>query len=105
MKVVKPTYLSVVEHMRHQILEKFKEAAMDELKENGVLGATNTDKYINRFKNQLKDAAVKQANWNQDAGQLIQLESEIGHIIKLIRDMNEHLEQKMVRKLQINVSI
>ncbi|CDP20961.1 unnamed protein product, partial [Coffea canephora] len=94
MKVVKPTYLSVVEHMRHQILEKFEEAAMDELKENGVLVAMNTDKYINRFKNQLKDAAVKQANWNQDAGQLNQLESEIDHAIKRIRDTNELLEQQ-----------
>ena len=51
------------------------------------------------------DAAVKQANWNQDAGQLIQLESEIDHAIKRIRDTNELLEQKKVRKLQINVSI
>ncbi|XP_027116737.1 protein ROOT HAIR DEFECTIVE 3-like isoform X4 [Coffea arabica] len=94
MKVVKPTYLSVVEHMRHEILEKFEQAAVDELKKNGVLVAMNTDKYINRFKNQLKDAAVKQANWNQDAGQLNQLQLVLDHAIKVIRDTNELLEQK-----------
>ena len=51
------------------------------------------------------DAAVKQANWNQDAGQLNQLQLVLDHAIKVIRDTNELLEQKKVRKLQINVSI
>ena len=51
------------------------------------------------------DAAVKQANWNQDTEQLAQLKSEIDHAIEVIRDTNELLEQQKVRKLQINVSI
>ncbi|XP_027116730.1 protein ROOT HAIR DEFECTIVE 3-like [Coffea arabica] len=94
MKVVKPTYLSVVEHMRHAILAKFEEAAMDELKKNGVLVAMKTHKYIIEFKNQLKDAAVKQANWNQDTEQLAQLESEIARTVEGIRATNELLEQQ-----------
>ncbi|XP_027165936.1 uncharacterized protein LOC113765892 [Coffea eugenioides] len=102
MKVVKPTYLSVVEHMRHAILAKFEEAAVDELKKNGVLVAMKTHKYIIEFKNQLKDAAVKQANWNQDTEQLAQLESEIARTVEGIRATNELLEQQKARKLQIN---
>ncbi|CDP20959.1 unnamed protein product [Coffea canephora] len=101
MKVVKPTYLSVVEHMRHAILEKFEQAAMDELKKNGVLVAMKTHKYSNEFKNQLKDAAVKQANWNQDTEQLAQLESEIDRTKEEIRATNELLEKQKARKLQI----
>ncbi|XP_071938197.1 protein ROOT HAIR DEFECTIVE 3-like isoform X2 [Coffea arabica] len=102
MKVVKPTYLSVVEHMRHQILEKFEEAAEDEVKKNGVL---KTHKYIIEFKNQLRDAAVKQANWNQDTEHLAQLESEIARAIDGIRAANEAREQrkKDEREFRLNV--
>lgn len=108
MKVVEPTYLSVVESMRHAILEKFEEAAIDELKENGVLVATKTHKYIAEFKNQLEDAAIKQANWNQNTEhtkQVTQLESEIDRAIEGIRAMNAVLEQQKKDKREFWLNI
>ncbi|KAL3507432.1 hypothetical protein ACH5RR_032814 [Cinchona calisaya] len=98
LQVVEPTYLSVLERMRKAVLDNFEEAAGQQLKSKFELMDMKPNKFMDEFRNQLKDAAIEQANWNHSTKQLTQLESEITRYIQWVRDWNEHLDKKKQRQ-------
>ncbi|KAL3507420.1 hypothetical protein ACH5RR_032802 [Cinchona calisaya] len=75
--VVEPVYLSIVERKRNAKLNNFKEAAGPELKTNGELMDTKPSKFIAELSNQLKDAAIEQANWNHATIQYERLQEDM----------------------------
>ncbi|XP_027165945.1 protein ROOT HAIR DEFECTIVE 3 homolog 1-like [Coffea eugenioides] len=102
LKEIEPIYQSLVKHMYQATLQMFTEAALKEIEKTHALSTLQAHNFITKFKNQLKDAAIRPANLDYEKKLVAEMKSEMDKIIgsfQAIIEMQKKDRQKFWEKV------
>ncbi|XP_027118960.1 protein ROOT HAIR DEFECTIVE 3 isoform X1 [Coffea arabica] len=93
LKEIEPIYQSLVKHMYQATLQMFTEAALKEIEKTHALSTLQAHNFITKFKNQLKDAAIRPANLDYKIKLVAEIKSEMDKSIRSFQAIIEMLKQ------------